>query len=404
MTPAHRALCAILMLTWLAAAADAYAQPSAASPGPGSRQEAWVAAVRAHRPGEVDEALQAIAGWTQAATVAVLPPAAGTPTDPAFLGKALTLHTDIALVQRAAYDQRLPPALVGKTLLLDPKDRGAVERGYQWQVARVLAGALAADARGSATARLWYRATGALMQQQQWGDFATLRPHLEAGLDRFPDDADLLLLVGTLHLAFADVRVQRYLDASSAHVRRRLDDDNPASQALRARTQVSNRIGVEGGQNELDRSERALRLALQRDPRLLAARVRLAHVLSRRSRPQEAVDLLTLGPATLTPRLEYYAAMILGRSQAQLDRPRETLAAFERAAALLPGAQSARIALSRQALVDGHPIDGLESMLDAIGPEALTRGRAAGDPWFAYFRFHEPDAKTLLTTFRETVK
>jgi hypothetical protein len=59
--------------------------------------------------------------------------------------------------------------------------------------------------------------------------------------------------------------------------------------------------------------------------------------------------------------------------------------------------------LSRQALVDGHPIDGLESLLHAVGPAALADG-AAGDPWLAYFRFHEPDAKTLLTTFRETVK
>jgi hypothetical protein len=95
--------------------------------------------------------------------------------------------------------------------------------------------------------------------------------------------------------------------------------------------------------------------------------------------------------------------MVRGRALDAVGQQREALAAFERAAVLLPGAQSARIAISRQALIDGHPIDGLQSLVDALGP-GTPRDSPASDPWYDYFRFHEPDAKTLLASFRATTQ
>jgi hypothetical protein len=46
-------------------------------------------------------------------------------------------------------------------------------------------------------------------------------------------------------------------------------------------------------------------------------------------------------------------------------------------------------------------VDGLRSLVDGLGPQA-PRGAAAGDPWYDYIRFHDPDARTLLAGFRTT--
>jgi tetratricopeptide (TPR) repeat protein len=413
MTPRLPAACllAVAILAAAPAVGRAQTKPKAA-PRLAAR---WTEAVRTHTPGEVDEALRTVQGWSEAQTLVALRPTPDTPSDAAFLHRALSLHTDIAIVERSAFDRDLPPSLAGKVLLLDPTRPDAAGRAFQWRAARAIAGQLAALPSGAAAVRLWYRATSAMLQQ--WGDCATLRPHLRAGLDAMPDDPVLLLADGTLHQTFADPRVRAYLDATTEAEQARfgprqgvrIDGSLRTGSGVTDRVVVvgmprgvADRVGAAAEHVELERAEQAFRDALAQDAALVEARIRLAHVLLRRQRPADALGALQpLAGTTLSPVLDYYRAMVLGSVLDALGRHREALAVFERAAAALPGAQAARVAVSRQALVDGHPVDGLRSLVDGLGPQA-PRGAAAGDPWYDYIRFHDPDARTLLAGFRTT--
>ena len=367
----------------------------------------WAQAVQAHAAGTTDAPLETVAAWSHTETMRVLRSAPVVLYDAPFLHRAVTLHTDIAMVERARFDSQLPRALVGKTLFADPTRADAVERAFQWSAARLLADKLAADPAGGQMALQWYRATSAMLQQ--WGDCATLRPHVQAALKRWPDDPTLLLVEGTLHQTFADVRVQRYVDGAAERARPpviiggTVDPAVAASLGINGRvsgpklTGVAARIGVVDLDTELDRAEHAFRRALVADATLAEARVRLAHVQLRRNRPADALATLEpLSGTSLPSALAYYEAMVRGRTLDAVGRQREALTVFERATAIRPGAQSARLAISRQMLVDGHATDGLRVLDDALGPGA----RRGDDPWYDYFRFHEPDAWTLLADFR----
>ena len=112
------------------------------------------------------------------------------------------------------------------------------------------------------------------------------------------------------------------------------------------------------------------------DPTLHEARIRLAHVLSRLGDDREAVEVVRPAlEAPLAPFSEFYAALILGRSEEQLGRFDEAGVAYARAAARFPGAQSAEIGRSRVALAQGRAADALKILVDVVGPDV---DRAAG--------------------------
>jgi len=222
----------------------------------------------------------------------------------------------------------------------------------------------------------------------------------------------LLLYRATMHQTFADPRVQVWISEAAAvknriqrppHRPRENDDDVALStedpQPEPTGPSRSEIMQVGKPSNELALAERDLRAALASDPALVEARLRLAHVLSALGRKAEAADLARLQPGTpLPPFLDYYGAMVLGRAEADLGRHAEARAAFERAGRLLPLSQSPRVALSRLAVIDGHSGDGIAMLTATSGPD--VKGDVV-DPWWSYFRLHAPDAKALLTTFRE---
>ena len=106
---------------------------------------------------------------------------------------------------------------------------------------------------------------------------------------------------------------------------------------------------------ELGVAGRELRRAMTLDPTLHEARIRLAHVLSRLGDDRQAVEVVRPAlEAPLAPFSEFYAALILGRSEEQLGRFDEAGVAYARAAARFPGAQSAEIGRSRVALAQGR--------------------------------------------------
>ena len=100
--------------------------------------------------------------------------------------------------------------------------------------------------------------------------------------------------------------------------------------------------------------------------------------------------------APLPPFLEFYAAVILGRSEEQLGRFDEAGVAYARAAARFPGAQSAEIGRSRVELAQGRAADALKILVDVVGPSSTEQP----DPWLDYLKRHDPDAETLLQAWR----
>jgi tetratricopeptide (TPR) repeat protein len=152
---------------------------------------------------------------------------------------------------------------------------------------------------------------------------------------------------------------------------------------------------------ELGVAERELRRALTLDPALHEARIRLAHVLFALGDDRQAAEVVRPAlDAALPPYLEFYAALILGRSEEQLGNFADAGVAYARAAARFPGAQSAEIGRSRVALAQGQAVGALKILDDVVGPFATEKP----DPWLDYLKRHDPDSDALLRTWRAGVK
>ena len=124
------------------------------------------------------------------------------------LARGLLLHTDIATAERTT---DVDKATGARTLrVLDGRRVDAQRFSIHWGLGRQLADALARDTQTAPIALAWYRAVGALFQQ--WADLGQLSAHLSAASDTLPDDPVLLLYRGSLHQAYADARVQAYLE------------------------------------------------------------------------------------------------------------------------------------------------------------------------------------------------
>ncbi len=99
-------------------------------------------------------------------------------------------------------------------------------------------------------------------------------------------------------------------------------------------------------------------------------------------RPDQAVTLLEQAEARLPrPELRYYAALFLGRAREASTQMEAARAAYERAMALFPQAQSPRLALAHMAWRGGNEslaLSGTRTMFITAG------GTRAVDPWWNY--------------------
>jgi hypothetical protein len=390
----------------LVLAAAAHAQPAA------QNTENWLAAARAHTPGERDASLTTLRRWSRDATFAAIDAAGRGDTDVRVLARGLILHTDIAILERASGAGAA--AGVGRSVrLLDAESVGSLRRTCQWDAGRRLATMLAKRPQGAPIARLWFRAVAALFQQ--WGDLGAVRVHLEQAADLFPDDPVLTLYRGALHQAYADPRIQAYM----ARVRRGDWLRMPTEGGGLYRDAAGNlRDAGEGASEnstnlplmttiketgiELGWAEGALRRAIQLDPSLAEARIRLAHVVGARGNSTEAAALAREALAKpLPPFLAYYGATVLGRHAERLGDAAEAKAAYDRALALFPYGQAARVGTSRVALNAGRRDEAVASILDGSGPDAPPDRE---DPWAWYYRLHEPQATSLVLELRASVR
>jgi tetratricopeptide (TPR) repeat protein len=364
----------------------------------------WETAARTHVAGTIDEPLKAVASWKPEHVALAVRLAVGRLhrllaiqdvtaaqelaelTQRLLLG--LSLHTDIAIAEN---DVRAAPSARSAVVLVDGQETRFVRRSAHWPIARQIAAGLATRPAERPRVVEWYRATAALMQQ--WGDCDLLGPHLEAGQALFENDPVLALYQGTLRQTMGDPRLHEYL-------RKRGSTEGYGKAPLASRKgpvpTAASRL-PNAARVELGIAERELRRALTLDPTLHEARIRLAHVLGVLGNHRQAVDVVRpASDAALPPFTEFYAAVILGRSEEQLGRFAEAGAAYARAAARFPGAQSAEIGRSRAALALGQAADTLKILVDVVGPYSTERP----DPWLDYLKRHDPDAETLLQAWR----
>lgn len=421
---AMRHVAAVLALTVLSSTlAAAQSAPGGKPPRPMSPEfiqmkiVAWTAAARAHVAGSIDEPVRTIASWPRDHVGAVISQQLGRLGDlrrrrdagnvpagldladlTATLRRGLALHTDVALAERHILTQR-PSARPGAAVfLVDGRVTRQVERSPHWVFGRQIAVVLAPDPGESAGVLQWFRAVAAALEE--WGDYDVAAVHLEAAEPLFPRDGMLALYRGTLYQTLGDARLQDYMRGrlrDTATVLRRLDAMNRPPRAELPQLRRFPRTSLA----QLEMAERELRLAITLDPALPEARIRLAHVLSRLADDQGAADAVRPAlDAPLPPFLEFYAALILGRSEEHLGRFAEADAAYARAAARFPDAPTPRIGRSRVALARGRGAEALAMVVD-VSTRPVAKD---ADPWLSYLRQHEPTGHAQLAAWWAALK
>lgn len=365
---------AALAITGVLVAVAAAAQPKEDPP-----TLAWRQSVLYHVPGTADAALQRAAAIPYWRAMHALRRADLT-EDRFFMTRALVLHTDLAIVERqTAAKTGDPRATSGSFVLEDGQEVGRRVGSPHWAVALKVATIMAGgqDATAQAVALRWFHTVNALYLH--WADATLL--YADSGLRYFPKDAVLHVYRGAVHQTYADGRVQQFLD--------RAYRGSGAPQEL--------------APVELARAEADFRRALELDPTLAEARIRLAHVVGDLGRPDEAVALAGDAlRAKLPPFFETYASLILGRNHMRAGRIDEARAAFDRAAVLEPTAQAPRIGLSQVALASGRSDTALALLTAFLGP-----GRDLPtdvEVWSRYYRVHSPEATDQLAALRAEVR
>lgn len=214
--------------------------------------------------------------------------------------------------------------------------------------------------------RRWYLA--AALERQQYLETESARAYLDAGLQRFPEDADLLLAKGSLEETLGTWRQLNGLTAGTTRLTRTV----PAP----LRTRVEARV-------HMQQAEELYRRALAAAPRLEEAHLRRGRTLGLLGQTKNAETeldwVLTEGEVA---HLRYLAFLFRGRLHEDAGEPEAAAADYRAAATLAPEGQTAHVAL-------GHVLDRLGDL--AGSRESLDRAvsRASRllvpvDAWWIY--------------------
>lgn len=347
---------------------------------------AWRRAVLEHAAGQRDAPLARIATWSRRELDSVL--SGVSDLDPedrlSLVARATIFHADMALLNRTARGYNLPPDAHGSPLFADGAEVGQMFGTFHWDFGRRLIERLPQGDDRTRMARLFYRATAAILQR--WGEQSELADHLDRARRVLRDDAVLLMYEGTMHQVHADARSQRYFD----QVRR----SAPLRPMLRA--PGTERPRPPSLNASRSRAVSLFRRSLEADPLLHEARIRLAHVLGDRDEHEEALAELEHVAGSLPPLLAYYAAVVAGRANRALDNLDEAQRWFEQAIQVHAASQVARLALSELALARGDRPGARSHLL----PVLESGDGAIPDPWWLVGRVHEPAAHVLIDQMR----
>lgn len=379
------------------AAASARAQESDAE-SPPRDFAAWFAAVSTHLPGQRDEPLLRIVPWLEGELETAMRGLSSQRVEarPAIVQRALVLHVDIAMLHRTHRGYDLPAGRMTTTLFQDGRTIGSMVGTFHWEIGRRLLERLPASADRDRIGRAYYRATAAVLQQ--WGEYPELVVHLAAARRLLGDDPVILLIEGTYHQAESGPRVQRFFDEQRRAASRVAVSTGPrAVPGDRARHVAENLPSAEAARTA---AVRLFRRAIDVDPTLVEARLRLAHVLSEQGRHQQAREQLAqVSRDGLPALLDYYAALLAGRGARQDEDFDAAQRAFEHAAERYPETLAPWIGLSELAMARGDRAESLRLLLRANRAARVE----SDEPWWAIDRVHAPSAAELVESLRRAV-
>jgi hypothetical protein len=264
----------------------------------------------------------------------------------------------------------------------DGQQTSLMQPGVHWEVARQLMDLVAGPGStkpapgGDDMVRRWYVATSAWLQM--WGHHDN--DHIGRGREIFPDDADLAMLAGAQHEAYAASAVQ--------------------TAVRQAVLPTGIKLEVRSERDELKDAERLLRRATELKPGFAEAQIRLGRVLSLSGRDMEAADHLRKGlEGTDEKLLRYFASLFLGAAEERLGHAEASQASYEQAASLFPSAQSPLLGLSELAHRAGHRDEALRDMekVYSLG----SSGNLDTDPWWQYTYLQGRHADALLEALQQ---
>jgi tetratricopeptide (TPR) repeat protein len=430
MTRQQGAAFATLALLALFTSATAPAQDDASA----NALQRWIAAVNEHKPGSADNAagfvvsmtfayrleldpamtafLKRLSGQTLTARTAperrIFDLYNGVRVEPGltrFIRRAVILHTDAAIFAGkfppGSFD--LPPAAVkkGATHPASPllsNRRAVVQRDgvvigeatadWNWPFARSLLDLVMpapnltyGPPRDPKFGAAWYHATNAYLMGR--GDLADLRLQMQRAAAALPDEPRVLFDRGC------------YAEALGLPYNQTVRDDP----ALRTTNSIAVDLPSEESAN--GEAERLFTRAIAFDDRYAEAHVRLARLLERGGRHDDAAAEAALALASPHDRVvAFYAHIVSGRIAFSRGRVNDSLDHYAAAAALFPDAQSALLGASQAALMSSN-VDAAMSFIQRLSPRSREM---AADPWWSYRLCAGRDVDALMNALWSGVR
>src|SRR5688572_4574250 len=339
-------------------------------PPPRDRFQQWLAAIDVHHGGDRGKIALDVSTWTGPELEAVVADAKRhartlARTDPQkanqILLRGAAMHADIA---RMVPEDNVRRSASQKTayIVSDGRWMGVRYISMHWQFGRSLLDSVTPEPAAEPGVRAWYLETSADLQLLR--QFAAALEHYTRARQLFPADPEILFVSGTLHERFGST----------------------ALQAAAVSVAESNRTtaAVSPARAELVRAERFYRDSLTHRPDHVEARLRHGRVLDNLGRSAEACDELRRAIAGgASGHLLYLAELFLGRAEETRGNDDAARAAYARASALFPNAQSPRLALSQIARRAGNRAAAQRELqaLAALSPDSQRRE----DPWWLYY-------------------
>lgn len=340
------------------------------SPSLPDRLQQWLVAIDAHRPGDPGKIAVDVSTWTGQELEAVVRQAkrhartvAKTDAGRAnqILLRGAALHADIGRLIPEDTVRRSPDQKTAY-IVRDGRWIGVRFISVHWQLGRSLLDSVAPEPASNPEVRTWYLETAVdLLRMHQ---SAAAVEHYARARQLFPSDPAILYGSGVLHEQFGSTALQAAAESVA--------ESNRTAAA------------VSPARGELVRAERFFRDSLVHRPDHLEARVRHGRVLDSLGRHEEASEELRRAIADgASGELLYLAHLFLGRAEEALGRDGAARAAFDRASALYPKAQSPRLALSQIARRAGNrAVAQRELQAIATLPDDERRRE---DPWWRYY-------------------
>ena len=308
-----------------------------------------------------------------------------------LLKRGALLHADIEILtprQTRPRASGVRPGPSGSTVFMnDGQQLGLADTLSHWNMGRRLLDRVrpvdskklktVPDPGADEIVRRWYVAGGAFMLRTRFIEL----DHFSRALELFPDDPEVLFFVASVHEYFAGARIQSVM------------------RSVKAPREVA--FDVREADAELRLAEQLYTRALERNPGLLEARIRLGRVLGSRGRHEEAVAQLRQGQLAEEPLLQFYTHLFLAGQLEALGNGAEARQSYERAAALAPMAQSPLIGLSRLADQAGDRAAAREAIARVLKLPHNELERL--DPWWVYEIVPARGVDGLLADVRQRI-